>query len=46
MNPAARPNPNGILRHATLRDEIAPMLAGHYGFTAAELDFILSQCQF
>jgi hypothetical protein len=37
-----RRNPVGILQHAVVPDEIAPVLACHYGFTAEELDFILN----
>ena len=39
---ALRRNPVGILQRAVLPDEIAPVLAGHYGFTAEELDIILN----
>ena len=41
---ALRRNPVGILRdrQAALLDEIDTVLAGHYGFTAEELDFILN----
>jgi hypothetical protein len=35
-------NPVGILKCAVVRDEIDTVLAGHHGFTAEELDFILN----
>jgi len=30
------------MKNRPILDEIAPVLAGHYGFTAEELDFILN----
>ena len=39
---ALRRNPVGIRQLAVILNEIDPVLAGHYGFTAEELDFLLN----